>query len=215
MITLAEIIETKLNQSPFLADGLHQGLVHASALAREWQPEIANENYKDVTEGAIVMALKRYIREKRRIPLEPTQFKVHDITLRSNLIEYVFQNDIRLHAVHRKLVAELDKHDGLFLNFAQGVYETTLVMSEELEPLLLSLTKEHTCIATYKNLSTITLRLPGDTAETIGVYYPFFRVLAWAQIKFVEIISVYSELTFVLEEQYVDQAFLLLKKLVK
>lgn len=215
MITLADIIETKLNDSPYLADALGEGLLNSSALARRLKPEIAREHYKDVSEAAIVMALRRHV-GKRAAPKKQLH-PVRSISVRSNLVEYVFSNGPELRTLHRRLLDlhDREKEEDAFLNFTQGIFETTVIVSDTLarEVRKIVETLGLRQVTAYERLSAVTLRLSSDTAHTAGVYYPYFKALAWANIHFIEVISVNAELTFIVEDRHVDEAFRMVKEM--
>lgn len=59
MITISEAIEQIIKSSSFLEEGIHLGIINYSGLARLIRPRIEEVTMKDVTEGAIVMSLKR------------------------------------------------------------------------------------------------------------------------------------------------------------
>lgn len=216
MITISQIVEDIVNRSDFLKEGLAEGIVNFSALARKIKPKIEEKLLFEVTEGSIIMALKRYssfLKDKNIEINNPA--KVKNITVRSNLVEYAFQISSRLNSIHKKLLAFAEKKEDPFVNFAQGVFETTLILSENLSLFFEELSKDENLIAKFEGLSSISIRLPIDTAITAGVYYPFFRALALEGINFIEIISVFSELTFVFKDQDVERAFAVLKSVAK
>ncbi|MBU4139561.1 MAG: hypothetical protein KJ729_06445, partial [Euryarchaeota archaeon] len=46
-------------KKPFLEEAINSGIINLSALARQILPEVRRETFKEVQEGAILMALKR------------------------------------------------------------------------------------------------------------------------------------------------------------
>ena len=64
----------------------------------------------------------------------------------------------------------------------------------------------------YKNeaLASITINLPKMNVESSGIYYLILKQLAWASISVYELISTTHELTVVLKEEKVKEAFDLL-----
>ncbi len=61
MITVPEVVEEMVKESPFLEEALEADLINLSSLARQMQKEIQKKLYKDIQIGAIVMALKRLL----------------------------------------------------------------------------------------------------------------------------------------------------------
>jgi aspartokinase len=216
MRTIAASIRSILERSPAMAEALSDGIINYSGLARKLKPQLEKEHLKTFTEGAIVMALKRIGNVN---PLSRSQVHiaktVRNITVRSNLVEYAFQNSRSLLKVQEKLLALAEKEEDSFVNFAPGIFETAIIISAPLEKTLQELTKQESCIKQFHTLSSISIRFHPDTALIPGIYYPFFQALAWHGINFIEIVSGFSELTFVFEDKEVDKAFSVIKGLTE
>lgn len=212
MRTIADTIRRMLEQSPHLAEALSEGIINYSALARKLRSQVENEHLKKFTEGAIIMALKR---TEKLSPASRSQVHVsktvRNITVRSNLVEYAFQNSPTLLKVQEKLLALTEKDEDSTVNFARGVFETAIIMSSNLEEKLQVLTRNEICLKRFHRLSSISIRFHPDTAHIPGIYYPFFQALAWHGLNFIEIVSGFSELTFVFEDNVVDKAFAVIK----
>lgn len=186
-----------------------------SALARLLRPEIEAALLEPISDGAVTMALRRHAEQV--LSQYPTE-RVHpirNITVRSEIVEVAYHSTPELNVVHQKLLKLAERYDQPFLSYGQGTGETTFDMSQVLLPHLKELTKGIKPIVLYDNLATISVRLPSDTVVISGVYYPFVKALAWAQINVYQIISYFSEVTFVVAEADIDKAFSLLKGLQK
>ena len=216
MRTITDSIRELLQRSPYLAEALSQGIINYSGLARQLKGQLEEEHLKKFTGGAIIMALKRL---GKMTPSSRSQFHVsqtvRNITVRSNLVEYAFQNSRTLLKIQEKLLAMTEKEEDTMVNFARGVFETAIIVSVPLEKKLQELTAAETCIKHFHRLSSISIRFHQDTAHIPGIYYPFFQALAWHGINFIEIISGFSELTFVFEDKEVDRAFAVIKGLTE
>jgi hypothetical protein len=216
MRTITDSIRTILQKSPYLAEAVSEGIINYSALGRKLRPQLEEGHLKKFTEGAIVMALKRL-----RNATPPKRSRIHvaatvrNITVRSNLVEYAFQNSRTLLKVQEKLLALAEKEEDTFVNFARGVFETAIIVSAPLEKKLQELTAAEACLKQFHRLSSVSIRFHPDTAHIPGIYYPFFQALAWHGINFIEIVSGFSELTFVFEDKEVDQAFAVIKNLTE
>lgn len=214
MVTIPEVVEEIIIRSPFLEEALAQGVVNLSALARRIKPQIESKLYKDIQEGAVVMALKRLSSKLKKQPTpSPTQFKIGDITVRSSLIEFTFTNSPALFAKQKQLLELSLKQHNLFVSLSEGVYETTLFASTSLENKIKEIFAGEEIRSTFNNLSSITLILPKEAVYVPGVYYNILKMLAWEGINFIEVVSSYTELTIFLENDHVDRAFSTLKKL--
>ena len=216
MRTITDSIRSTLQKSPYLAEALSDGIINYSALARRLRPRLEEEHLKKCTEGAIIMALKRVgkLTPSSRSQLHVSK-TIRNITVRSNLVEYAFRNSLSLLKVQEKLLAIAEKEEDAVVNIAPGIFETALIVSAPLEKNLRELTKGESCIKQFHHLSSVSIRLHPDTAHIPGMYYPFFQALAWHGINFIEIVSGFSELTFIFEDAEVDRAFVVIKGLTK
>ena len=133
MITISEAVNEIVSRKPFLEETLASGLLNLSSLARDIQPEVSTKLNKDVKQGAIVMALKRLkptinfqinLRVKKVIGL------LGDIIVRSNLIDYTYRNSDTLIDCQTKLLQQISSRKEIFYALSQGIYETTIVMSD-------------------------------------------------------------------------------------
>jgi aspartokinase len=110
------------------------------------------------------------------------------------------------------MLEEMSKANRYFLILSQGVFETTIILSRELETQIKTISHGEKIVAVIKNLASITIRLPEEAITTAGVHYYINKALAWENINVVEVASTYSEFTVILKENDVDKAFSILKR---
>ncbi len=215
MITITNAIELLISAHPSYGEAMSEEIVNFSALARKLKPGIEEILLEDVTEGAVVMALRRHAKElSSKMPRESVH-QIRNITVRSEITEIAFQSTPNLNKVHQKLLAIAEKFDTPFLSYGQGVGETTFDISTVLLPALLTMTKGEKRIAKFDNLSAISIRLPLGTVTIPGVYYPFVKTLAWNRINVYQIISYFTEVTFIVDDKDIERAFGLMKAMTK
>jgi len=216
VITISEAVYEIVSRKPFLEETLASGLLNLSSLAREIQPEVSVKLNKDVKQGAIVMALKRLkptinfqinIRVKKVIGL------LGDIIVRSNLIDYTFRNSDTLIECQTHLLQQISSRKEIFYAFSQGIYETTIVMSDVMNDKIAEIFKDETLTYETSNLSSITIKLPEENSQVYGIYYHILKKLAYEGINILEIISTTHEFTVIVDDRDVDSAFSVLKRL--
>jgi len=201
-------------QSPLLEEGLLRGLINISALARDIQPRVERRVHKDVTEGAIVMALKRLSDKLAAHNQSSAIFRhVPDMMVRSNLFELTVSNSPTLpRKLPRLARLEAVQNSAHFFTVTSGVYETTIIASEALRAQIDDILCNEPTVNEVADLSSITLRLAPELLETPGSYTQILRQLAWEGINIIEIVSTYRELTVILRQQDADRAFSALKR---
>lgn len=213
MISIPTAVEAVIKKRPFLEEALVEGLINLSALARQLKPEIEKLVDKEVNDSAVIMALNRLVPRLGVVKVEMARGVVEnigDITVRSNLADYTFLNSSSLHLKQAKLLEKTNVMKNIFCTFSQGVYETTLVVSESLSQLVEEIFAEENLVAKNSSLSLITVKLPNDNTRYPGVYYYLFKDLAWDNINIVEVISTTNEFTIVVSNEDIHRAFAIL-----
>ncbi|OZV70965.1 hypothetical protein [Winogradskyella aurantia] len=214
MKTIASCVEELLITQPFLEEALFRNIINFSALSEELQEPISQMLRKPVKTGAIMMALRRYsppahLRKSRQ--LQAILKELGDITVRSNLVDYTFQNSDTLIESHAKVLEHFNPK--AFYGFSRGIYESNIVVSKSEEPKVLEGFKTENQIGYQDNLSAISIRLPVNNSKISGLYYQIFKRFAWEGIALYEVISTTNEFTVLVENHLVDQAFSAIKNL--
>lgn len=213
MISISDALNEIISSQPFIEEGLSRGIVNYSAYAREIKPRIEKRLFKDIKEGAIVMALKRISENLKKTSKNNISLNLTDLTLRSNLTEFTYLNSESLPDKQRALFNELINQKDVFCAVSQGIRETTFI-ANSLASLAIerNFTSEN-LVSKIESLSSITIHLPEETVKTPGVYYQILKLIAWDNINVVEVISTYTELTIVFKSEDVENAFSVLKNL--
>jgi hypothetical protein len=216
MRTIPNVVEEVIKKKPFLEGALIEGLINLSALARQLKPEIEQKIGKPVNESAVIMALNRLV---PRLELTSTmKFKriiagVGDIIVRSNLTDFTYSNTSTLYSRQEELLREVYSSttaQDIFCTFSQGIYETTLVVSSMLGPIVERIFKDENLLVKREKLSSITTKLPPENTGVPGVYYYIFKELAWDNINIAEVISTSNEFTVVVSDEDIHRAFTIL-----
>ncbi len=213
MLTIPNAVEEVIKKKPFLEGALVDGLVNLSALARQLKPDVEKKVGKEVNDSAVIMALNRLV--PRLELMSAMKFKkvvenIGDIIVRSNLADYTFTNSPTLYEKQAQLLERVRSVKDLFCTFSQGIYETTLVVSSSISPMVDEIFRNETNVAKTGNLSSITVKLPMENTMCPGVYYYIFKELAWDNINILEVISTTTEFTVVVSDEDIHRAFTIL-----
>ncbi len=212
MITVSQKVEELVNRSPYLREAMSSKLINLSELARQLKPEVESALIKDVSDGAIFMALQRYASSlKPYYAVNPAQF-LSNLGLRSDLFELTVRNSPGLLKKLSQLSNKIqDRTTALFV-FTQGVYETTIITSKTLSDDLHQELKTETITGTIPDLTGITLqRSPGQIERTGVLQYPL-RILAWEGISVIEIITTSNEIMLIVRNFEVDRAIVSIRQ---
>jgi hypothetical protein len=216
MVSISDAVRKFVLQTPFLEEGLAQGMINLSALARIMRPKIESRLIKNASDGAIIMALKRLgdgLQKRQPRPGAMVKY-VSDITLRSHLSEFTFRGSATILAKQIRLLQEIGGQHGKFVTFTSGVIEVTAIVSSDLEKRVEKIFAGEELLSRYSRLSAIILRLTTETVAATGIYYLILKLLSWENINVVEVVSTYTEFIILLDDAKIDRAFSTLKSLL-
>ncbi|MBR9756984.1 MAG: hypothetical protein GYB39_02795 [Algicola sp.] len=216
MKTIAACVEELLVAQPFLEEALARNIINYSALAEELTTPVSDMLRKPVKTGAIMMALRRYS-PPPDLGGSPRLKKViknlGDITVRSNLIDFTFLNSQTLIKSHSKLLEHIQPNPNVFYAFTRGILESNIIISNAQKAHILNCFKNETLLAQKEQLSAISLNLPENNSKVTGLYYQIFKRLAWEGIALYEVVSTTNEFTILVEDELIDKAFSVIKRL--
>ena len=132
MKTIASCVNEILVSRPFLEEALSRDIINFSALAKDLNQTISEMLRKPVKDGAITMALRRY---QQPVDFESSDRSKNvfnslgDITVRSNLSDFTFQNSKTLINSHSKVLEKINKNHQIFYAFTRGIFESNIIIS--------------------------------------------------------------------------------------
>ncbi len=216
MRTIATCVEEILVSQPFLEDALTRNILNYSALSEELMEPISKMLRKPVKAGAVMMALRRYSPPKEmanRVRLDNVLRNLGDITVRSDLSDYTFKNSPSLIQAHLKTLEIIKDDPHIFYTFTRGVHESNVLITTALKDKIEVYYEKEDCTSVQDHLSAITIGLPKENTKIAGLYYQFFKRLAWEGISLYEVVSTTNEFTILVEDDVVDKAFSAVKSL--
>jgi len=216
MKTIASCVEEIILSSPFLEEGLTREIINFSALAKDLNKPISKMLRKPIKNGAIMMALRRYqqpVHLNNNILLKKVFKNLGDITVRSNLSDFTFQNSKTLIDSHSQILKKINTNNQIFYAFTRGLFESNIIISTFEKDSILKVFKNEKQIGLQDKLSAISIYLPKGNSKITGLYYQIFKRLAWQNITLYEVVSTTNEFTIVVEDHLVDKAFSVIKGL--
>jgi len=211
--TAAEITRRYIDDHPSIRDCLAFNIVNFTSLARKIRSETGLPNQE-----AIEVACRRYQRQMRAArPLEQRVLEVvrsSRLEVRTRVAILTVRNDWEMLGqvleAGRTLLADR-RH---LLQLLQGPGSLTLLCEEDLvEPVLAAIGKRAS-LQVHTQLSALTVRSPEAIVDTPGVLAFLSGALYRAGINSLELMSVYTDSTFVVRERDVLHAFRILSALV-
>lgn len=214
MWTVSQAVEESVMRSPFLLEVIGEKLGNNAKIARRLKVDVEKKLLRKVSQASIAMALHRL---ERRLPSPESAAKLlkrlNDITVRSNLIAFVYPNSANLHASLEALSQSAARKKDAFLNFSRGLRESLFIISAEFEDEMMKALKNEPRGRRTKGLSAITMKLPEESLSVPGLYHPILKAIALDGISLVEVMSVRTEFSIIFEDKDVDRAFSIIKRI--
>lgn len=215
MLSVMKAVEKIISEKPFIQEGLSRGIINNAALASEMIPEIETLLKRKVKFSAVNMSIRRLSEKLEKTFVKTAQFdKDSDITVKSNLVQVVIYKNEGIQEYIRKIYDVVDYKKGDFLTITQGIYEVMIITNSKYEKKVIGLFPQKIVKKVLRNLSGITVRMPEESFEMVGLFYQITRALAWENIVIVDFVSTFTEATMTFNEEDTSRAYETLKRLV-
>lgn len=211
--TAAEVTRRYIEDHPAVRDCLGYNIVNFTSLARKIRGETGLVNQE-----AVEVAIRRYQRQMRTE--QPLEVRVLDVVkasrleVRTRVAIVTARNDWELLGqvleAGRSLLADR-RH---LLQLLQGPGALTILCEDDLADAVLAAIGKRSTLGVHRHLSALTVRSPEVIVETPGVLAFLAGALFRAGINSLELMSVYTDSTFVVREDDVLHAFRVLSGLV-
>jgi hypothetical protein len=183
---------------------ISKGILNLTAYASIIHAEVENLTRKPVKQGTIVVALSRIIKQIEKLdPIKP-HVEIEHLNIKSPLYEVVYEKTSEV----LKEIANINKintSDKDFFVLTQGLTEITIISSEEIVYKVIS---DVASQPKFKlgNLAGVTLSFSSQYIAEPNLFYTLISTLAVKRINIIEIISTYTEITFILEQENINSA---------
>lgn len=205
MLKVSDAVKNKLLESESALTSLSHGILNLSAFAKQIQKDIERATLKPVKLGTIVAALARLARDLESLPLIGPPVVLKDIAVKSGLCEIAFEqtesNRLSLQKLYdSKMLSPTD-----FFTATHGVGEIAIVTSDRHKQLVFDTFANQKPKVVADKLCALTVRFSEHYLETPGQTFWLVRKVAIERINIFEVISTYTELTFLLHERDINR----------
>lgn len=204
IVKTTSLVKEELQNDLYLLETLKEDMVNVSALARRMLPSIKEKNPKATVES-IMMAIKRYVDAEKKEKISADVAKIIascQLSTRNDVVHMTFErNQVVLEKiadVSRKI--RWGQEEMFYIN--QGSGEVTVIIDDKNRHLLKDLDKFRIEVSRHLAVLSINESISKESVKSIdtpGIYAYFINQLARRSINIVEVISTYSQITFVLE----------------
>jgi len=203
MIKISDTVTSYIQQDDIALEALRLGILNLSAYAKKLQPLLEEKLYKKVHVGTIVTALSRLASHLEDIPsLRPEVF-IEDIHLKSGLTEIAFEKNAATIKTVEKIQSTNLKRGAIF-SIVQGVSELTLIITNDVKSSVVKYFRIKPN-GVYPNLNAITIHFKeSEYIEVPNMIYSLISALAAKRVNIIEIISSFTEISFLVKEMDVQ-----------
>lgn len=204
MIKISDVVFEIIQSDEVALEAIRMGLLNLSAYARQILPLVAERTHKPVSRGAIVTALSRMKDRLNNIPPLQPLVKIEDMSIKSPLVEISYEKTAKTVELASKLNSK-SLLGGNFFTVTYGVGEISFIVSEKLKGFIL---KNFNIApkAIYDELVAVTVRFnKEDYVEVPNVIYTLVSTLARRRINIIEIISTFTEISFIVRKKEMIQ----------
>jgi aspartokinase len=214
MVTISHLVEKMINSRPLLYQAIEQDIVSFGNLAAQLEIDIGKELGKEVKRSAIVMALRRYAEKIQTKSIIP-KFDFHsEINMKTNLCDIAIRKSPDLFLKLEKIYKVVDYGKGDTLNIIHGNYEVSIVTNMKHLPTIKKELTGEKIIKVELDLVGLSLNFSEKFLYTPGVIATVVRKLTWEDINIYELISTFTELTFIISKKDSTKGYNALQSLV-
>ncbi len=193
---------------------LSRRLLNLSAYAKRIQPEVQRRARKPVQLGTIVVALSRISLELTdEDPLLP-EVVLDGIAVKSNLAEITFIKTPSNKLKAQKVIVDKEFSQADFLTVTYGASEISIFAPMALMPAIKKTFQSDKPKFLLNNLAALTVQFGDQYIDTPNMYFALLRAIAVKRLNIVELISTFTELTFLVRQTDLNELFLTLNALI-
>lgn len=195
MIKVSDVVDHIVNEDGFVVEAMQRGFVNLRAYAKQIQPQVEEKAKKPVSVGTIAVSLFRLAGEMQSQKKINPIVTIDGFSVTSGLIEVTYE---RTEQVIQKLqqITDLSKESKDFFTVTQGLHEITIICPEALKTKIIDHFGSDPKIV-IDDLVAVSVRIPSEYMDIPNTIYSLVGILAIKHINLIEIVSTYTELSFV------------------
>lgn len=200
MIKISQAVAEVIKGDEVAFEAHKTGVLNLSAYAKQIQPIIEKMLYKPAKIGSIVVALSRIKNEIDNLADLKPKVRIQDLIIKYPLSEVTFEKDEESIKAVTTLTATLLKKNTL-LTITEGINEITIICSSELKEEILKHFKTKPK-GEYDQLAAISVRfIEKEYIEVPNMIFTLVSALATKRINLIEIVSTYTEISFIVKNK--------------
>jgi len=214
MVTVSRVVQKIIKENPSLEIALAKDLLSYSKLARYMHAEVEKELGRKVKDPAIIVSLKRMREKAEKMYERKKVFSAAEMNTSSDLMEITVMRSPKIPAIISDLNESKAVGEGAVLNVIQGDRQTTFIFSRKMEKEVREALQGEKFISELSGLAQISIGFSKEMFETPGFIVYVLKEVSWNNINIIEIISTYTELALIVNEEDLMKAYEILRKVL-
>ncbi len=215
MSSISSTVKRIVDEKPLLQEGLRQGIISHASLAESLKPMIRQQMGGEVTDSAIIMALRRHQETLEAKEIKEIRIDGHtQLTLKTGLVYFSVKKSQRLYKKIETILKVANSDEDL-LNLIHGNHEVSIITNDMNEKKVADALEAENVTTKERNLVSISMGQPKDFLYTPGILFAVTRKLYWDNINIFEIVTTATELNFIFQKKDAMRAYASIQELIE
>lgn len=207
MLTITDAVDRITSTSDFALEGLQTRCLNLSAYADQIHNDVEKLSKKTVQRGSIIVALARLQKKQHITHQSHDNFQLYNLVSRTGLTELTYPKTSQVQKILLKLYQSPKIQEAPFFVATTGLAEVSIVTNNEVAAPIRNAFKKEIPILDLSGLSSLTMQVGIETIDTPRQSYTVIKQLALRNITIVEYITSPTELTIILHDRDLKEAF--------
>ncbi len=210
MIKVSDIVLELLMEDNLAREAYLLGILNLSAYAQHIQKEVEERTLKPIRKGTIIVALSRI--DKKLLQQDPLQPKVviNNISVKSALCEITFEKTAgNLQKLANLNTSWIGKRE--FFALTEGLAEITIICPKEAGETIIKHFGSKPKVE-FDKLVAVTVRFSPDYLDVPNTIFTLMASLAAQRINIIEVVSTFTELSFIVRQEELEKSIAALNR---
>lgn len=215
MVTVSHIVNKLIDENIYLQEAIGKGIASYGSVAKQLKTSIEEELKKEVAHYAIVAAIRRYS-EKMHVKFREIKFNANtsEVNLKTHVIDFHVLRTPSLFDKLKRIYDIIKFEKGDILHIIYGRNSASIVTNERYKKSICTFLQNEKIIDIEENLVSLAFSIGKELVSTPGVLFQIVRNFAWENINIIEVISIDSGITFIVDNKDAVRGYKALERLI-
>ncbi len=203
MMLISDSVKEIVLEDGLAVEAIQKGLLNFSAYAKQIHKIVEEKTKKPVALGSIVVALTRLINTIKTQPALYPKVEIIGLSVTSALSEVTYektqQNITKLTTLSNSVLNTKE-----FFTVTEVLHEITIICSNNAKDIVINYFKQKPKVI-INDLVAVSVQFSPDYLETPNIIYSLVNALATKHINIIEVVSTYTELSFIVRKRDMEK----------